>query len=226
MKILPFGVAVIEDDSHLSKWIEEQGTLKVADGFCKLFRRYIPDGGVVADIGACLGDHTATYSEMVGPRGWVHCFEANPKTVECLAHNVKNMSNVILHPYGLGDRQTTASVVVNAQQELNLGASQLREGGSIRIEPLDLVAQHWTKLDFVKIDAEGYEPKIVRGAMKTFARFRPVLLVEINRPVLAIHGASDSDIFVPLSSLGYSFKPCEPHLSLDMPQIDVLCLPK
>ncbi len=227
MKITDFGVAIIESDTHLSRWIQEQRTLAVADGFCRLFTPYIPKGGVVLDVGACLGDHTVTYADMVGPTGTVHAFEPNPEAYECLRHNTASRPNVHRHHTALGAGLALGSCVASNESPNNLGATQFREGtGGIPIQRLDAFAQHWSRVDFIKIDAEGYEPDIIAGAMETLRRLRPVLLVEINRPLLAARGKSDADILRPLAGLGYTVMPCEPHLSMDMEQIDILCLPR
>jgi len=219
-------IAVVENDSHLSKWIGEHGRLDIQDEFIQLFKQHIPKGGVVADIGACLGDHTLSYSRLVGERGFVHAFEPNPTAVECLTYNLKHMlGNVIVHPYGLGARQMTAEIHPRQDQNKNLGAMQLTEGGPLRIESLDLVSSHWQRLDFIKIDAEGWEPDILTGAKETIMRFRPVMLIEVNRPILEQRGWTAAKLFGILDKLGYTYRSCEPHLSIDLDMVDILCIP-
>jgi FkbM family methyltransferase len=222
MKITSFGVAVVEGDTHLSKWIVEHGKLDIAEGFISLFRKYIPEGGTVADIGACLGDHTATYSKFVGDRGIVHAFEPNPIALECLLHNMKAYSNVVVHGEALGASNGEVASVSND----NLGMATIVAGSGIKIKTLDSEASNWKRLDFVKIDAEGYELDILNGGSEAINRFRPVMLIEVNRTVLSKQGKSSDDVYRKLRQLGYTYKPCEPHLSLQMDMVDVLCLPK
>ena len=64
MKLTKEGVAIIEGDTYLSQDIINQGRLDVARDFLEQFRQYIPVGGIVVDVGACLGDYTATFAEM------------------------------------------------------------------------------------------------------------------------------------------------------------------
>lgn len=223
MKITDFGVAVVAQDSHLSKWVQEQRTLAVAEGFCRLFTQYIPKGGVVVDVGASLGDHTITYSDMVGPLGSVFAFEPNPVAFECLAYNMRSRQNVSLWPVGLGSVAERCEVVPDE----NLGAAQLRQNpsGDVVVTTLDAALGWLPRLDWLKIDAEGFEPDIIAGAVATLRRCRPALLVEINRPILAARGKSPDDILRPLVDLGYRVQPCEPGLTMDMEMVDVLCLP-
>jgi len=223
MRITAEGIAVVEGDTHLSKWIEEQKTLEVAAGFCRLFSRYIPEGGVVYDIGACLGDHTATYSKMVGDNGFVYAFEPNKPALACLSHNMRLYPNVAVLPFALGENQSTGKFRPSLTQHENLGASQLVEGNEIEVRSLDSLSL--APSNFIKIDAEGWEPRVIKGGIKTIAKSMPVILVEVNRPILKVFGFTDRDIFGPLSSLGYRFEPCEPHLSIQDDQTDVLCLP-
>lgn len=226
MKILPCGVAVAESDSHLSAWVEQQGTLAVAEGYCRLFAQYIPVGGVVLDIGACIGDHTITYSEMVGPLGRVYAFEPNPVAFECLSHNMLKCVNVLPLRIALGDRAGFGHTI----QDANLGASQFSASGpaattgSTAMVTIDTF-MGLKRLDFIKIDAEGWEPEILRGGEQTIRRLRPAMLIEVNRPVLAKQGKTDRDIFDQLTALGYGWQPAEPHLSMELEMIDILALP-
>ena len=221
MKFTKEGIAVVETDSHLSKWIEEQKTLEVAAAYCELFRRFIPEGGCVIDVGACLGDMTATFSKMVGPDGSVIAFEPNPPAFECLYHNMKPYKNVRLMNCGLGQGRSSASVL----PEVNLGATRLKDGGPVLITSMDNLSASWKRVDFIKIDAEGWEPRILNGAADTLKRFMPVVLVEVSIPLLAAMGQTRHDVMKPLMDLGYAFQPSEAHHSFNMPQLDVLCIP-
>ena len=227
MKITDFGVAVVESDSHLSKWVQEQRRLDVQDEFCQLFKQYIPTGGVVIDVGACIGDHTLSYAKMVGPSGTVFAFEPNKEAYSCLHHNMLPWKNVVRLWMALGAKNSTGESVPSRTEPENLGAVSILESehGDIKIRALDDLCQFTPRIDFIKIDAEGSEPDIIAGAMQTLARLKPVLLVEINRPLLAERGKCANDIILPLVKLGYTVQPCEAHLSMEMEQVDVLCIP-
>ncbi len=222
MKITKDGIAVVDGDTHLSKWIEESGTLEVARGYLDGFRKYIPDGGSVVDIGACLGDHTATYARFVGPNGAVLAFEPNPVAYECLSWNMRPFPWVATYPWALGC--VDASVSTDPDPTHNLGANKIKDGGDIRMMLLDDVfLLHY--VDFIKIDAEGWETEIIDGAMDTIRHFKPVMLIEVNRPVLESRGKSAEDLVRKIESLGYSVKPADPSISMTMDMVDVLCLP-
>lgn len=225
MTITPFDVAVVNGDSHLSKWIIEQGRLDVQDLYCRMFQKYVPEGGVVVDAGACLGDHTLSYSRMVGERGTVHAFEPNPVAFECLKYNFRNIRNVRLYNSGLGRNFSMLSMEPSKSQSANLGACRMvSQPGLVPVRPLDRI--NLMGLNFMKIDVEGMELDVLIGAKKTIEKFRPVMLIEVNRPVLDLRQISTWQIFHFLEHLNYEVKPSEPHLSLELDNLDVLAIPK
>ncbi len=221
MKLTKEGIAVIEGDVLLSRYISDAGRLDVARHFLLTMQQYIPEGGVVADVGACLGDHTATYSEFVGPAGHVHAFESNPATLRCLRLNMERYPNVTVHGVGLGAEASWATVI---HEPTNIGASRLTDDGtgSVSVLPLDSIAAVWPRLDFMKIDVEGYEPYVLAGAKETIRRFKPVMLIEVNAGMLGHLTFKPDDIFSRVRALGY-----EPQGNLEtIHEADLLCLPK
>lgn len=225
MKILPNNIAVIENDSHYAKWIEESGRLDIARDLIGEFADRIPPGGVVADVGACLGDHTITYSQLVGLEGTVHAFECNPEAFQCLAHNTVGNRNVQLHPYGLG----AAPGFCNFATSNNVGASHLTEedsGIKVEVKRLDDVAADWPRLDFLKIDAEGFEPFVLIGGRKTIERLLPVMFIEVNDGALKRFKGSGPALVALIDRMGYDVAPFPADAKITDPQYDLLCVPR
>lgn len=225
VKILPNGLAVVEGDHYASRRVEEHGCLNVDDGLINQVKQHIPVGGVVLDIGACLGDHAITYSRLVGPSGFVHAFEPNPIAFECLQYNLTENQNVTQHPIALSDKTTCGRVEIGVGFEHNLGASRFIEGnnGLITAQPLDSYLT-LNRLDFIKIDAEGSEPKILRGAAKTIAKFRPVILIEVNAHQLRALGSSKEELLSILGNMGYNVAPVFSDYYAE--EYDAICLPR
>jgi FkbM family methyltransferase len=219
MKLTKEGLAVIEGDNYLSADIIAQGRLDVAREWLEQYHKYIPQGGVVVDVGACLGDMTATFSEFVGPKGWVHAFEPNPMVMDCLCYNVARRENVLLYDFALGASKGQANIIVDHN---NIGASYLLRinSGTVEVRPLDDIARGWDRLDFIKIDAEGYEPLVLAGAKMTLRRLRPVLLVEIDQRALGFQRFKPSNVHEWLDELDYDFT------RFDGAHGDILCVPK
>lgn len=215
MKLTKENIAIIEGDSYLSADIERAGRLDVARDTLLQYKQYIPEGGVVIDVGACLGDYTATFSEFVGPTGQVHAFEPNPPVFACLKHNMQSYLNVTIYPVALGERQRMSSIIPD---EHNIGASYLAGMGSISVFKLD--GYDFPTIDFIKIDAEGYEPLVLEGAQETLLRLKPVLLVEIDQRALGFQGFTPKDVHARLDELGYDFP------RFDGSHGDILCIHK
>ena len=103
----------------------------------------------------------------------VHCFEPNPIFAECWRKNIPSDQNAILHQVGLGDAEHTATFDQPLHQKLQ------RTPGNIEIKTLD--SYQLTHIDFIKIDVDGYEDLLVKGAQETIANNRPVINIEMKR---------------------------------------------
>lgn len=160
----------------------------------KAFVELITPGSVVVDVGAHLGQYALLASASLGTSGHVLAFEPNPALRERLARNlrVNRCSNVGIRPEALSDRAGTASLYLPAG-DVNTGEASLREGGSreqldvggvIDVECLrldDVVADEGlVRVDLIKVDVEGLEAAVLRGAEDTLRRFRPTVIFEVN----------------------------------------------
>lgn len=198
------GLFVMKDDTHLSRWVEEEGRLDHARFFLEQFRPLIPLGGTVIDCGTSIGDHTVTYSSWVGPEGKVIGFEANPDVAECASLNLGIYEWARIFNIGLSDSYGSGEMEVNP----NVGASRLNAnaGSSIKTAPLDSFIGSLDRCDFIKVDIEGWELKMLNGATELIKRFRPSILMEINSAALAAQGASPKAVFDKLDSIGYAYR--------------------
>lgn len=152
-------------------------------------RRLVRAHDTVLDIGANMGLTTAILASLVGPRGYVHAFEPNPRLADCVAALVAHngLENVRLHRIGLGDREEILPLVVPRD---NSGAASLVRGSAGEAETLrvpvrrlgDVVrAESIDRVDFIKVDVEGFEPQVLEGARDVIARHRPRAVVfELN----------------------------------------------
>lgn len=225
MKLTDKGFAIIEGDNYLSAEIEKQGRLDVQREFLMQYRQHIPEGGVVVDVGASLGDTAATFAEMVGVKnGFVFAFEPNPIAFEALELNMIRLMNVLTFPIALGNEDSFHAGVVLDRN--NIGASrlsftELADIPDVEVARLDqIMTMLPNRLDFIKIDAEGWEPLILDGAVETIRRFRPAMLIEVNDWPLGKMGFTRKDIYDRLDAYVYSWA------DFDGPYGDVLVVAK
>lgn len=214
MKIVN-GIAVIEGDTHISKWVEQSRRLDHDHNMLPLVLRHIVPSTVVIDIGAYIGDHTIAY---VNAGAVVYAFEPNPEAFECLRYNLGGAAN--LYNIGLSDHDGEMAFLSPNE---NKGMGFLSEGNGVTVTTLD--RQDLTP-SFIKIDVEGMEINVLRGAENTIKAYRPVMLIEINRPALERNNSSAEEIFEWLKNHHYSFENIYPGQSLDELQLDIICKPE
>ena len=220
MKITKEGFAVLENDSHISKWIEQSGQLSHDTNMLPLLDPYIHKGFTVIDVGSFVGDHTKYYVDRVGRTGSVYAFEPNLPAFECLEYNMKGYPNVATFNKGLSDKKHSISIA----QNVNVGASHAVEGNDVECITLDSLKLK--ECHFIKMDCEGMELKALMGAEETIRKFKPVMLLEINRGALIKQGTSAEEVFLWLSSHGYSFRNIYAEQGLEDKQLDIICTPQ
>jgi len=216
--------AVISEDSHLSKWAIEKGSL-VTDGTVEqIILPLIKSGDTVIDVGANIGDHAKAYADKVGASGKVLAFEPYLPAYACLLFNLRDTPQATAYYMALSFASGHVSIDANT---LNTGASHISTGQNetfIQCETID--SFKLSKCDFIKIDAEGFEPKIILGAEKTIEKLKPKLFIEINKGALARYGFNQNDIIKPLESFGYHYQFIDPNHHFGLDQFDLLFLPK
>jgi len=178
-----------------------------------------PGDGAI-DGGANFGVYTFLFSRLVGAAGEVHAFEPVPLTFRALRDAVRRLRlpNVRLHPVALSDRAGAGEMKSPAQAGggANLYKSFLAEGGKegrpgrafpVRLVTLDdALPPSARPVRFVKIDVEGHELALIRGARRTLEAHRPALLIEVSRDPDDPE-STGAELFRILEGLGYT-----PHL--------------
>jgi FkbM family methyltransferase len=175
---------------------------------------YLKQGMTALDLGAHHGLYTLLASKRVGSNGKVFAFEPSPRERKQLVRNVRInfCSNVHIEPYALGKEPTRENLyVVEGGED---GCNSLRppavqsETGPVPVEvvTLDAIASKLslTKVDFVKLDVEGAELDVLKGALGLLQTIcRPVLLVEVYDVRTKPWGYQAREIVEFLDRLGY-----------------------
>jgi FkbM family methyltransferase len=133
----------------------------------------------VVDAGAYIGNHAIYWALRLDCT--VHAFEPNPEAVALLRRNVAACEvdeRVVIHEVGLGATGGTAALA--GHSGTNFGSQRIALGsGTLRVLPLDEFELAPT---LMKIDVEGMELDVLRGALRTIQQHRPVVIVEDNDP--------------------------------------------
>jgi FkbM family methyltransferase len=157
-----------------------------------IFRSLLAPGQTAVDVGANLGFVTTMLASIVGPRGRVLSFEPSPKIFAKLLRTIdaNALTQVIPLNVGCGDRPSSQRLksVNRNSGESSIIADGVTNGPVTDIEviPLDQVEVAWqTPIKLLKIDTEGYEPMVLRGASRLIAEHRPTILIEMGGAYVA-----------------------------------------
>jgi FkbM family methyltransferase len=147
------------------------------------FERTINPGSTVFDIGAHVGFLTMLARELVGPEGRVVAFEPSPRNVSYLREHLRlnRMDDVEVIEAAVAD----TSGVLPFEERRDSSSSRIAEGVGIQVQAVsldDLLAERRVPPpDFIKVDVEGAELRVLAGGQSMLAAVRPVLS-------LATHG--------------------------------------
>jgi FkbM family methyltransferase len=146
-------------------------------------RHWLKPGMTIIDIGANLGVYSLPMAKLVGGTGRVFAYEPGSEARGCLqrSREINGAGNLEILPSALSDRKREGRLVFGGSSELNA----LGDGGQgepVGITSLDdeETARAWQPPDFVKIDAEGEEERILAGGRNFFARHSPLVMFEVK----------------------------------------------
>lgn len=139
------------------------------------------DIGCYVDIGAHWGNHAAFMAHQAKE---LYLFELRPDSFEVLKQNTRLWANKCsYHNLAIGDY--SGSVSYEQEHANNVGSTKVIEGfGSVLMVPLDTLN---LSPSFIKIDVEGYEVQVLKGAAKTIKEHRPILAIEVAENEAAIN---------------------------------------
>jgi FkbM family methyltransferase len=185
----------------------------------------LKEGSVFLDVGAHIGYFSIKAVPKVGRTGRVVSFEPNPETLVLLRDNVRanHAGNVVVEPIACTDRDQMLTLY--AAPSMNTGASSLsRENADLNYKepprpypvhgrPIDEVVRELglSRVDAIKVDVEGAEVTVLRGAFNTLRTFHPKVVIEIVAQQLASFQTTPDQLISILKDAGYNHsKPVGP----------------
>lgn len=175
-------------DKGIEKKLYLTGTYE--KGLLKIISQILKPGDVVVDAGANIGLISIFSGILVGPSGLVLAFEPHPETVLILNKNIQinQLTHVKVFPQGLGSKRSKAKIYSNLH--INRGAASMvdfQEGApsfDIEVSVLDevLASQKVNKVKLLKVDVEGFEMEVLKGAESILSQENgPILVVECSQ---------------------------------------------
>ena len=186
------------NDTYIGRSLRLYG--EYSEGEITLWSQFLRPGMTVIDVGANIGAHTIYLAKAVGPRGLVYAIEPQRQLFQMLMGNLalNEIANTSVFMGALADDsyrgvkrsaktdEGTGTINVPAidyGRAGNFGAIALgkrsKRGEAVPVVTLDSLGLN--RVRFIKIDVEGMERAVLRGASETLERDRPILYVENER---------------------------------------------
>lgn len=161
----------------------------------------LKDGDVYIDIGAHFGYYTLLAATLVGEKGKVYAFEAAGKTYEVLKRNAAGVQQVTAYHNAVSDKEEHISFYefpilyseynsidveqFSGEEWMKVYQPEKTEVKAVTLDGLGFLE----KADFIKIDVEGAEDKVLKGAIQTLQAKHPVVIMEYisNSPNAAVY---------------------------------------
>lgn len=169
-------------DSHFKDTVGEFPDCSYQQGALDAALKYVKKFDVAIDIGANIGLQSVRLAQKFKQ---IHSFEPTSVNYDCLSNNLKSFSNAQLYKVGLGEKEEVA-IIKLPSNSTNCGAFSIVDFNnyedSVLSEKIEISVLDKLNIspDFIKIDTQGFELFILKGAKNTLKN-KPVLLVECEK---------------------------------------------
>lgn len=199
------------------------------------FARAIAPGDFVVDAGANFGHYALVAANIAGAAGLVVAFEPHPAVFPLLADNVRlqEHGNIIAEQAGLAEQRGMLEITTDRD---NPGGhsfieSNVRTRGDGIAAPLRALDEYLAgngradrRLALLKIDVQGFEMRVLRGAAATIARHRPIVFCEVTPDALLAAGDSHQALLDFFATRNYVARPIGHHAGAPIPFAELALL--
>lgn len=164
--------------------MQRTGLTKDYLAYAEAAQRFCGPNPVILDIGANIGVTALAFSRIPGAQ--VEAFEPASGTFGYLARNIKNngVATVRAHNIGVSDSACRLPIGSDSADSRHIMVQDSASGGHMEeadFETLDGLTERLglTRVDYIKMDVEGHEDRVLAGAVNTLKTHRPALQLEI-----------------------------------------------
>lgn len=173
-----------------------------------IIRELLHEGDVFIDIGANIGSLSIAAALTVGPTGRVLSIEPHPRIFSYLQGNLalNSIKNCQIVNVALGESIGTVQFSDRRFDDDQNGIGAIKSSGSsiaVPMKKLDDLTENFSKINVLKIDVEGYELPVLRGASATLAKTEK-LYFESFEPTFQQNGYSCQTLFDTIKMHGFS----------------------
>ena len=156
----------------LSKVLFVYGTRELPD--VAIVKEAITEGMVIADIGANIGFYTLLEAQLAGPTGHVYAFEPDPRNIPLLKENIvlnDFSERITLYEQAVSDRAERKRFQLGARSNVSSFVDRPDVVDAVDVDCISLNEfEHIDTVDMLRMDAEGYECKIIAGVLPHLAK--------------------------------------------------------
>lgn len=169
-------------------------------------KNFVHEGDTIIDVGGNLGFFVLILTDLINDSGKIYSFEPSNRLNKKLASTIQinNLKNVEIINLALGEAEGSTTLHYNPKQSgLSSIVSDFEKNSlseEIKITTLNKFSENITgRVSFIKIDTEGYEPQVLKGAMELIIRDKPTIYIELGGE----YQASSADALKILNELNY-----------------------
>lgn len=216
-------IAILEHDSHLSKWVKDSKRLDFDQNALPVVLPFIKEGDIVLDAGANIGCYSYAFLEKIGENGFLYAFEPANESFECLEYNLGKRENVELINKALSYKDGYCKVI-RLSNNVGMNFCEEVKGANWDVCVTTIDSLKLNKLDFIKLDVEGDELNVLIGGYNTITKFKPNMYIEINEHTLKRKELTKLDIFNWLDKNGYTYKNIYDGQGFNDDQFDIIAI--
>jgi FkbM family methyltransferase len=201
-----FKLDISDYQEYLIYFNLEQDTSKGVIGFLP------KNGGLILDIGANIGQTSLWMASALKKKNVeIIAIEPYPSTYKKLVENIKLNESFNIHTLNIAFGNSFTKLLMDGCSS-NSGAFRVNstneKGDFVEVKQTTLDAHflnNYRKIDFIKIDVEGFEYNVIKGGVSLLKRDYPVLFIEIDNENLKAQNSSAVELIQLLKELGYNY---------------------
>lgn len=193
------------------------------------------NGTEIIEVGANNGNFTVEFADMVGNEGKVYAFEPQRIIYQQLCGNIflNGLDNVYTYNVAVGHENGKVNIEkinYHEKERVNFGDVHIVNGNDsdISVQLITLDSIEYQNLSVIKIDVQGFEVYVIKGAVNTITKHRPFIFIEIENDQLNKYGFTEQDLIREIEDLNYTvirFQKGIPYQTVSGVCLDCVCIP-
>jgi len=192
-------------------------------------KKYLVRGGTFVDVGVNVGIHSIIASKIAGK---VIAIEPVEDILDRFQKNCKlnKINNVFIFKLAASDKEETTLFYPPKEKAVDNGVGSLYKGHTpdntvqeikVKTKTLDDILRDEKRVDYIKIDTEGHDGRIIMGSLNIIKKHHPFIVFEFVEPCWKLSGVTLEMVKKELELIGYSFK----RIGKRLDNCNILCIP-